>query len=78
MSVTPATTDCCAQQPPVAFQLRFDSLYGQGRGYVFPCDVEGRIDLDALSPRGLDNYLYARAVVGRELCVPRLVTGRPA
>ena len=54
----------------VTFQLCFRSLFQSGRGYAFPCDGEGHVDLDALSDRARDNYFYARAMVGRELSVP--------
>ena len=53
-----------------AFQLRYLSLFDSGRGYAFPCDPEGHVDLDQLSDRARNNYLYARAMVGRELAVP--------
>jgi hypothetical protein len=52
------------------FQLCFRSLFDAGRGYAFPCDDAGRVDLDHLSERARINYLYARAMVGRELAVP--------
>jgi hypothetical protein len=52
------------------FELRFQSLFDSGRGYSFPCDPEGHVDLDQLSDRARNNYLYARAVIGRELAVP--------
>ncbi|MEF7612773.1 hypothetical protein V4F39_02545 [Aquincola sp. MAHUQ-54] len=42
----------------------------EGRGYAFPCDEVGHVDMDTLSPQALDNYFYARAVVGRELSFP--------
>jgi hypothetical protein len=58
------------QSTPGLFQLCFRSLFESGRGYVFPCDGDGRVDLDALSDRARDNYLYARAMVGRELAFP--------
>lgn len=52
-------------------ELRFQSLFGTGRrGYSFPCDAQGHVDLDTLSERTRTNYFYARAVVGRELSVP--------
>lgn len=54
----------------IQFQLRFQSLYDSGRGYAFPCDPQGHVDLDQLSDRARNNYLYARAMVGRELAVP--------
>ena len=52
------------------FELRFQSLFDSGRGYAFPCDPKGQVDLDQLSERTRNNYLYARAMVGRELAVP--------
>ena len=52
------------------FQLCFRSLFQNGRGYAFPCDPQGQVDLDRLSERARTNYLYARAMVGRELSVP--------
>ncbi len=57
-------------QSPRPFQLCFRSLFDPGRGYSFPCDGDGRVDLDQLSERARINYLYARAMVGRELSVP--------
>jgi hypothetical protein len=32
-----------------SFEVRFASLFEQGFGYAFPCDRQGRVDLDALS-----------------------------
>jgi hypothetical protein len=52
------------------FELRFENLFDSGRGYAFPCDRKGRVDLDKLSDRARNNYLFARALVGRELSVP--------
>jgi hypothetical protein len=54
-------------------QLRFLSLLQEGLAFVFPCDARGRVDLDALSERARINYLYARAMVGREVAAPRVV-----
>jgi hypothetical protein len=56
-----------------AYQLRFESLYIQGRALAFPCDDNGRVEIDALSERARDNYFYARAVVGREFYTPIVV-----
>lgn len=55
------------------FELRFESLFNPGRGLAFPCDARGHVALDALSERSRDNYLYARAVVGREYATPAVV-----
>ena len=52
------------------FELRFQSLSHSGRGYAFPCDPNGQVDMDRLSDRTRNNYLYARAMVGRELAIP--------
>lgn len=53
-----------------AYQLCFRSLFDSGRGYAFPCDPLGQIDLDRMSDRARNNYFYARAMVGKELAVP--------
>jgi len=54
------------------FQLCFRSLFDPGRGFAFPCDGAGRVDLDGLSEEARNNYLYARAMIGRELSVPEV------
>jgi len=54
----------------VSFEIRFMSLYLQGRGVAFPCDALGHVDMDALSERARNNYLYARAMIGRENAAP--------
>lgn len=53
-----------------SYELRFQSLFDEGRGYAFPCDVKGHVDIDAMSQRARLNYLYARTVIGRELATP--------
>ena len=65
-------TDSSATQ----YELRFQSLSGDGSSYAFPCDPLGRVDLDRLSERARLNYLYARAVVGRELAAPAVMPGQ--
>ncbi|WP_372524476.1 hypothetical protein [Piscinibacter sp.] len=55
------------------YELRFQSLVDQGRAYVFPCDAAGHVDMDALSERARDNYLYARTVVGCEFSMPAVL-----
>lgn len=54
----------------VRFELLFRSLFETGRGFAFPCDQGGSVDLDHLTDRARNNYLYARAMVGRELATP--------
>jgi hypothetical protein len=53
------------------FELRFQSLFNTGRAYSVPCDAAGHVDMDALSERERDRYLYARAVIGCEFSIPR-------
>jgi len=50
--------------------LRFQSLFDVGRSYAFPCDAAGRVELDSLSDRARESYLYARTMVGREVSYP--------
>ena len=55
-----------------SYEIRFQSLFQEGRALTFPCDAEGHVQMDALSDRARDNYLYARAVVGREYATPAI------
>ena len=52
------------------YELRFPSLFREGRALAFPCDASGHVDLDALSPKARDSYLYARICIGREYACP--------
>lgn len=52
------------------FELRYRGLFDPGRGFTFPCDAQGRVNLDRLSERARANYLFARATVGSELAAP--------
>jgi hypothetical protein len=56
------------------FEVRFMSLFLAGRGLAFPCDALGHVDMDTLSERARINYLFARAMVGRENAAPRICT----
>jgi len=53
-----------------SYELRFDHLLKPGRGYAFPCNADGLVDINALSDRARDNYLYARTLIGREMAMP--------
>jgi len=65
-------------RPPQAaqFELRFQSLFDAGKALAFPCDARGQVQMDELSERALENYLYARAVVGRDYAMPQLCPSR--
>ena len=52
------------------FELRFQSLHRQGRGWAFPCNAQGEVDLDRLSERARNNYFFARALMGRDYAFP--------
>jgi hypothetical protein len=56
--------------PTSDFEVRFNDLFHYGRWLSFPCDERGRVDIDALSQRARTNYLFARAMVGREYAAP--------
>lgn len=58
----------CPEQ--ARYELRFQSLFVEGRGLAFPCDARGGVDLETLSERARNNFFFARAVVGREFAVP--------
>ena len=57
-------------QASAAFELRFRSLFVEGRAFAFPCDAQGHVDMDSMSRHSLNNYLYARSVIGREVAIP--------
>lgn len=60
-----------ASAASTGFELRFDPLGATGRAFSFPCDARGQVDLNALSDRLRCDYLFARALIGRDF-------GRPA
>jgi len=55
------------------YELRYTGLFNAGRGYAFPCDEAGVVDIDRLSTKGRLNYFYARVVVGTELSMPSVL-----
>ena len=52
------------------YELRFASLFDAGRGFAFPCDASGGVDLRTLSDRARANLRQAQAAVGRDLATP--------
>ncbi|HEY3256696.1 MAG TPA: hypothetical protein VGJ91_22215, partial [Polyangiaceae bacterium] len=69
----PAMQQQAMTMQAVGYQVRFQSLFDGGRALCFPCDREGHVDLDALSPQARGDYLFARAMVGREFTAPTVV-----
>ena len=61
------------QYRPTHFEIRFESLHRPGTGMAFPSDKEGTVDLDSLPQRARSNYLFARAMVGREFMYPAVI-----
>jgi hypothetical protein len=61
---------CIASQPVAPFELRFASLFDGGRGFAFPCDADGDVDVGALSERGRQSLHHALSAVGRDLATP--------
>ncbi len=61
----------CAESR-TGFLLRFQSLFDGQRGYAFPCDAQGHVDMDALGETARNSYLYARAVIGGEVSMPKV------
>lgn len=64
MNITPTA------QEPTYYEMRFRSLFHEGRAYAFPCDAAGHVDIDSLSDSARNSYFYARTVIGRELSMP--------
>jgi hypothetical protein len=60
-----------------SFELRFGHLFLEGRGLAFPCDARGEVQLDSLSDRARERYLYARALIGREYTMPQVALRDP-
>jgi len=59
--------------PGARYVIRYEPLSGRSPELAFPCDASGRVELDTLSDRARNNYLYARAVVGREYAAPAIL-----
>lgn len=51
----------------------FASLLDNGHAMLFPCDGEGNVDITGLSPLARNNYLFARAMRGREFADPAVI-----
>jgi hypothetical protein len=67
------STSHAGATPEGAYELRFGHLFHEGRALAFPCDANGQVRLDQLSERARANYLYARALVGREFAQPAVL-----
>lgn len=55
---------------PASVELRFVHRRNDRKSLAFPCDAAGRVDLDALDERRRNEYLFARALMGRDYEFP--------
>jgi hypothetical protein len=61
-----------------AHYLFFAALFPSVRSLLIPCDAGGHVEMDRLSDRTRDNYLFARAVIGCDYRVPVVVAANDA
>lgn len=54
------------------YELHFQSMLQRSRDWTFPCDSEGHVDMNAMTERDRINYLFARALMGIDLDLPRI------
>ena len=66
------------QPAPSPYYLFFGGLFPSVRSLLFPCDSAGHVEMDALTDRARDNYLFARAVVGCDYRMPVVVAASEA
>ena len=66
-------TQGSSMQEAAAYEIRFQSLFHEGRALAFPCDRDGHVDLDAVNERVRSNYLFARAMIGRDYAMPLVI-----
>ena len=59
-----------ALAPASHYELHYARLLGVGRSFVFPCDAAGNVEVDSLTERARENYLFARSAVGVEMSLP--------
>lgn len=54
------------------YELRFEPLRERREALAFPCDESGRADMDAMDNVTRNQYLFARALVGRDYSPARV------
>lgn len=62
----------------LAFELHFEPLVDEQLPLTFPCDVDGRVDLDGLCDRSRCDYLFAHTLIGRHFEMPVIRACAPA
>lgn len=53
--------------------LRFPYLFDEGRARAFPCDAQGRVDVESMSPTLRQNFDLTQNLVGRDYGSPTVV-----
>jgi len=66
-----------ATQKAASYELRYPCFCNPERALSFPCNAQGCVEMDALSATALEDYLYARVVVGHEYGKPDVVPRAP-
>ena len=54
----------------LSFELHFEPLSAAQLPLSFPCDADGRVDLDELCDRSRCDYLFAHTLIGRHFTMP--------
>lgn len=57
--------------------LHFEPLTAQTEGMDFPCDPQGRVRLDSWTSRLRNEYIFARALMGRHFAPPTVRCAPP-
>jgi hypothetical protein len=66
----PRRPDMYATNESASYELRFQSLFHEGRGYAFDCDADGHVDVDALSDRARMTFLTVQSLIGLDYATP--------
>lgn len=54
----------------LSFELHFEPLVAAQLPLSFPCDADGRVDLDELCDRSRRDYMFAHTLIGRHFTMP--------
>ncbi|MEW6705995.1 MAG: hypothetical protein AB1430_14215 [Pseudomonadota bacterium] len=65
-------TDSDATDRAQTYELVFVPLH-HGCSFAFPCNEAGVVELNDLTEQARNNYLLARALVGRDFQMPSVV-----
>jgi hypothetical protein len=62
-----------AAAPATRYQVRFKAIRAASRDLAFRCDHRGNVELDSLCDKTRTDYLFARALIGRNFARPAVV-----